>query len=240
MRIVVLAFLVSISIASKIPHAADVLIPQKTRAEIRANAARDFPDNDSVQKEVIKTQTTAYNEVKTYKNKKVPVHIVERIKIRTAQNYPLDYSTQLFFINQQVNSYLKLGSLSSPLFTAKNVKCENLRWKLSIKGTPAVYRGTVKPDAVDVVYVEVRGIRKVLRVWPGSVDVIDVKDRNNKTVRTVKPGSVGIASVEKRNVKRVIGQGMGFPNPGGTWEITVWGDYDIRNRDREKFYCEKY
>jgi len=240
MRIVVLAFLVSISIASKTPHAADVLIPQKTLAEVRANAARNFPENHSAQKDVIKTQTTAYNEVKTYKNKKVPVHIVERIKIRTAQNYPLNYSTQLFFINQQVNSYLKLGLLSSPLFTAKNVKCEKLRWKLSVRGTPAVYRGTVKPDTVDVVYVEVRGIRKTFRVWPGSVDVIAVKDRNNRTVRTVKPGSVGMASIEQRNVKRVIGQGMGFPNPGGTWEITVWGDYDIRNRDREKFYCEKY
>jgi hypothetical protein len=240
MRFIVLAFLVSISIASKTPHAADVRIPQKTLAEIRANAARNFPDNDSAQKKVIRTQTTAYNEVKRYKNKKVPVHIVERIKIRTAQNYPLNYSTQLFFINQQVNSYLKLGLLSSPLFNAKNVKCENLRWKLSVRGTPAVYRGSVKPDAVDVVYVEVRGIRKVLRVWPGSVDVIDVKDRNNRTVRKVKPGSVGVASVEERNVKRVIGQGMGFPNPGGIWEITVWGDYDIRYRDREKFYCEKY
>ena len=230
MKIVVLAFLVSISIASKTPHAADVLIPQKTLAEVRANAARNFPDNHSAQKKVIKAQTTAYNKVKTYKNKKVPVHIVERIKIRTAQNYPLNYSTQLFFINQQVNSYLKLGLLSSPLFTAKNVKCENLRWKLSVRGTPAVYRGTVKSDAVDVVYVEVRGIRKALRVWPGSVDVIGVKDRNNRTVRTVKPGSVGMATIEERNVKGVIGQGMGFPNPGGTWEITVWGDYDIRNR----------
>jgi hypothetical protein len=240
MRVVVLTFLVSISILSKTPHAAEVLIPQKNLAEIRANAARDFPDNNSAQEEVIKTQTTAYNEIKTYKKKKVPVHIVERIKIRTAQNYPLNYSNQLFFINQQVNSYLKLGLLSSPLFTAKNVKCEKIRWKLSVRGTPAVYRGTVKPNAVDVVYAEVRGIRKVLRVWPGSVDVIDVKDRNNKTVRTVKPGSVGVASVEERNVKRVIGQGMGFPNPGGTWEITVWGDYDIRNRDRVKFYCEKY
>jgi hypothetical protein len=240
MRIIVLIFLVSISVLSKTPHADDVLIPQKTLAEIKANAGRDYPGNDSAQKEAIKTQATAYSEVKTYKNKKVPVDIVGKIKIRTAQHYPLNYSTQLFFINQQVNSYLKLGLLSSPLFTAKNVKCENLRWKLSVKGTPAVYRGTVKPDAVNVVYVEVRGVRKVLRVWPGSIDVIDVKDRNNRTVRAVKPGSVGVASVEERNVKRVIGQGMGFPNPGGTWEITVWGDYDIRNRDRVKFYCEKY
>jgi hypothetical protein len=240
MRIVMLAFLVSISIASKTLHAADLLIPQKNLAEIRAKAARDFPDNHSAQKEIIKTQTTAYNKVKTYKNTKIPAHIAERIKIRTAQNYPLNYSTQLFYINQQVNSYLKLGLLSSPLFTAKIVECEKLSWKLSVRGTPAVYRGTVKPDAVDVVYVEVRGIRKVLRVWPGSVEAIDVKDKNNRTVRTVKPGSVGRASIEERNVKRVIGQGMGFPNPGGTWEITVWGDYNIRNRDKVKFYCEKY
>jgi hypothetical protein len=136
-------------------------------------------------------------------------------------------------MNLQVNSYLKLGLLSSPLFTAKSVKCEKLRWRLSVKGTPAVYRGSVKPDAVDVVYIEVRGIRKAFRVWPVRND----KDRNK---RTVKPDSGRVAAVEERNVKLFIGQGMGFPNPGGIWEIIVWGDYYIKNRDRLKFYCEKY
>lgn len=70
MRIVVLAFLVSISIASKTPHAADVLIPQKTLAEVRANAARNFPENHSAQKDVIKTQTTLITRSRPTKIKK--------------------------------------------------------------------------------------------------------------------------------------------------------------------------
>ena len=43
MKIVVLAFLVSISIASKTPHAADVLIPQKTLAEVRGKCSPQLP-----------------------------------------------------------------------------------------------------------------------------------------------------------------------------------------------------
>lgn len=78
------------------------------------------------------------------------------------------------------------------------VKCQDLRWKLTAKGTPGIYRGYVKAGSVDVIHVEVR------------------------------------------NSSRVIGQGMGFPNPGGNWEIYVYGDYNIKKSHREKFYCEKF
>jgi len=193
----VLVFLV-VSLNPTFVSAANAQIPEPVMNKITARAASDFPGNQSAQKESIKVQTAAYSRVKAYSNNEVPAIVLNKIKISTTQYYPFDYSAQLFFINQQVNSYLKLGVLSERLFPPKVVDCENLKWKLSVSGTPATYRGTVDPGSVDVIYVEVRSGRNL------------------------------------------IGQNYGFTNPGGSWEVMVWGDYNIRRKHKEKFYCEKY
>ena len=46
--------------------------------------------------------------------------------------------------------------------------------------------------------------------------------------------------IELRNSSRVIGQGSGFPNPGGSWEVAIFADYKIKRSHKPKFYCEKY
>jgi hypothetical protein len=198
MEIFILVIMLVISMLPVFVNAADAPIPKQIMEKIKAKAATDFPDDISTQKKVIKTQTAAYNHVKNYNNKKVPVVVLNTIKGNTAKYYPFDYSAQLFFINQQVNSYLKLGIISERLFPPKIVECENLKWRLTLAGKPAIYRGTVEPGTVDVIYVEVRSGRGL------------------------------------------IGQNYGFPNPGGAWEVMVWGDYNIRKKHKEKFYCEKY
>jgi len=76
------------------------------------------------------------------------------------------------------------------------VECQNLKWKLTEKGYPATYRGSVKP------------------------------------------GSAKLLSIEIRNNKGIIGQTKAFPNPGGNWEATVWGDYKIKRRHKVKIYCQ--
>ena len=198
MNILVLAVVIAVSSLPALVNAADAAVPKQIMEKIQAKAATDFPNNKSAQKKVIKTQTDAYNHVKNYKNKKVPPTVLGTIIGNTRRYYPSDYSAQLFFLNQQVNSYLKLGIISERLFPPKIVECENLRWKLAVAGKPAIYRGTVEPGVVDVIYIEVRSGRGL------------------------------------------IGQNYGFPNPGGSWEVMVWGDYNIRKSHKEKFYCEKY
>jgi hypothetical protein len=187
-----------ISLYPALVGAADARIPAPVMEKIEARAASDFPGNTAAQKETIKMQTADYGRVKNYSNKEIPAVVLSNIRVTTTQYYPFDYSAQLFFINQQVNSYLKLGVLSERLFPPRVVDCENLKWKLAVSGTPATYRGTVDPGTVDVIYVEVRGRRGL------------------------------------------IGQNYGFTNPGGSWEVMVWGDYNIRRKHKEKFYCEKY
>ena len=187
-----------ISTHTALVSAADARIPKPVMEKIEARAASDFPGNKSAQKDTIKAQTKAYGRIKNYSNNGVPTVVLNKIKISTTQYYPFDYSAQLFFINQQVNSYLKLGVLPERLFPPKVVDCENLKWKLAVSGTPATYRGTVDPGTVDVIYIEVRSGRDL------------------------------------------IGQNYGFTNPGGSWEVMVWGDYNIRRNHKEKFYCEKY
>lgn len=176
----------------------DTPVPKNILTKLRTKAQTDSPGNRSVQEAQVKAQIKAYQKVQAYENKQVPVDVIERIRINIGRTHPYDYTTQLFFMNQQVNSYLKMGLMSSQLFPSKLVTCEDLRWKLAVSGKPAVYRGTVKPGTVDVIYVEVRSSRGL------------------------------------------IGQNFGFPNPGGTWEVMVWGDYSISKRHREKFLCEKY
>ena len=194
--------IVAIMLLAQLPgtlvDAADAAVPKQVMDKIKTKATIDFPGDKSAQNQAITTQTKAYNQVKQYSNKNVPVTIINRIRRNTDRYYPADYEAQLFFLNQQVNTYLKLGIISERLFPPKIVECGNLKWKLSVQGRPAIYRGTVEPGTVDVIYVEVRGSRGL------------------------------------------IGQNFGFTNPGGTWEIMVWGDYNIRKKHKEKFYCEKY
>lgn len=182
-------------------YAADALIPKETLLKIEAKAAVDFPNDQSRQEDVIKTQTAAYNKVKNYKNKKVSAKLLEKIKILAAQDFPLDYRAQLSKINQLVNAYRKLGRLSTHTFTITTGVgiCKKLRRRLANKGGREYYYwGTVKPGSADVIYLIVRS-------------------------------NLGL-----------IGQNFGFPNPDGTWEITIWGDYNVGNARTEKFYCEKY
>ena len=196
MKIFVFVILLSISMLSTSANSIEVAIPKEALAQIKAKASTDFPGNYLKQEEVIKIQASAYNDVKNYKNKNIPEEELKKIKKNAARNYPINYLTQLFFINQQVNTYISLGLISSRSSAAGIVECENLKWKLSRKGRPATYRGRLKAGSVDVIYVEVR------------------------------------------NTAGLIGQGMGFPNPSGTWEIQVWGDYNIKSSHGERFYCE--
>ena len=177
---------------------ADTSVPKDVLEKIKAKAQSDAPGNRSAQETQVKTQVEAYRKVQSYENKQVPITVIDKIRFNIGRTHPHDYTTQLFFMNQQVNAYLKLGLMSSHLFPANLVTCENLRWRITRTGRPAVYRGTVKPGTVDVIYVEVRSSRGL------------------------------------------IGQNYGFPNPGGSWEIMVWGDYNILKKHREKFLCEKY
>ena len=50
---------------------------------------------------------------------------------------------------------------STPAF-AELVKCENLRWKLVTKGTPATYRGSIKAGSADYIELEVRRRNKII------------------------------------------------------------------------------
>ena len=193
-------FVILFSILILIPNieAAGSEVPQDIMAKIKARAASEFPKNQSAQKKRVEAQTRAYKEVQDYQNKKLPGDVLLTIRNNVVRSYPYDFTAQLFYINHQANTYLKLGMLSSRLLPPQIVECEDLKWKLTVKGRPAVYRGSVKPGTVDVIHIEVRGSRGL------------------------------------------IGQNFGFPNPGGSWEVMIWGDSAIFKKHRETFYCEKY
>ena len=117
MKVVMLLILLSLSMQSSSVYATEALIPKESLLNIKTKAAADFPNDYSKQEDEIRAQTTAYAEIKNYKNKNVPVRILEKLKINAAQDYPLDYRVQLSNIIQQAYSYIKLDQLSRHSFT---------------------------------------------------------------------------------------------------------------------------
>jgi hypothetical protein len=59
---------------------------------------------------------------------------------------------------------------------------------------------------------------------------------------SVKAGT-DVIHMELRNhkgKKEVLATGIGFPNPGGAWEISVYADKPISKFFKPKFFCESY
>ncbi len=178
--------------------AASVKIPPEVLAGIEAKAAEVHPDSRSGQKRFVREQSVAFHSLREYENQQVPTNVISRIRINVATQHPYDFKRQLFFLNQQANLFLKFGLVTSQVLPPRVVDCEDLEWRLAVRGQPATYRGSIKPGSADIVYIEVR---KGLEL---------------------------------------IGQNFAFPNPGGAWEVMVWGDHYIKRTHREKFHCEKY
>jgi hypothetical protein len=242
MKVIIFLVLLSISMQPTSAYATDALIPKETLLIIEAKAAVDFPNDYSKQEDVIKAQTTAYAEIKNYKNENVPVKILENLKIKAAQDFPLDYRIQLSNIIQQVYSYITLGRLSRYSFAYAPAK---LIEKLKIKAArnfPLDYR-----FQLSIILQQVNSDLKLSRYSLHSI-VTDIEKCEDLKWRlgnkggqeyyywgTLKPGSADVIYVVG-----LFGQNFGFPNPDGTWEITVWDDYKVENTRREKFACEKY
>lgn len=173
-------------------------IPQDVLAGLQARAAETHPGNHAEQQRYIREQSDAYRTIEAYSNPKVPAQVIDRIRVNVAVNHPFDFTRQLYFLNQQTNLFLRFGLVSSHVLPPRVVDCEELEWRLAVRGQPATYRGTVKPGTADIIYIEVR------------------------------------------KGQRLVGQNFAFPNPGGAWEVMVWGDHLIKRSHREIFYCEKY
>lgn len=178
--------------------AAGTAIPRDVLAGIEARAAEVHPGSRSNQKRFVREQSDAYRSLQEYRNADVPRNVINRIRINVAANHPYDFMRQLFFLNQQANLFLKFGLLSAHVLPPEVVECEDLEWRLAVRGKPATYRGTIKPGSADIIYIEVR------------------KGHD------------------------LIGQNFAFPNPGGAFEVMVWGDHFIKRSHRENFLCEKY
>jgi len=227
--------------------ATGALIPQETLLKIEAKAAADFPNDYSKQENVIKSQTKAYDEIKSYKNMNVPEAILENIKIKAAQDYPLDYRLQLSNIIRQVYSYTKLGRLSRRSFAKAPAKLvERLKIKAA-REFPLDY-GFQLSIIMQQVNSELKlgqfsghsyapGIGKCEKLrWRAA-------GKGGQEVYywgTLKPGSADVIYVVVKSNLGLIGQNFGFTNPDGTWEITNWGDYSVGVTRKENFYCEKY
>ena len=82
---------------------ADTPVPKDVLEKIKAKAQTNSPGNRSAQEAQVNAQVEAYRKIQTYENKQVPVTVIDQIRVYIGRTHPYDYTTQFFFMNQQVS-----------------------------------------------------------------------------------------------------------------------------------------
>lgn len=83
-------------------------MPADVLAQLKADVAKKYPGDFSVQKYSLDNQIKAYNFLQTYAPGGVPADVLAKIKAMAESKYPTDFSTQKYSIENQVKSYLSL------------------------------------------------------------------------------------------------------------------------------------
>jgi hypothetical protein len=78
--------------------------------EIKAEAARRWPDDHIMQQETIDEQTAAYKSLATYRAHDLPVGILNAVLAEARRNWPRDYAQQKYSVDQQLDAYRNLHS----------------------------------------------------------------------------------------------------------------------------------
>jgi hypothetical protein len=89
--------------------ASSYTLPAGVMAGIKGKAKKDYPNDYSQQKYVIKKQRDAYRELRKFRASKVPPSVVNKIKQKAARDYPGDYSLQLYVVKKQVKDYREIN-----------------------------------------------------------------------------------------------------------------------------------
>jgi hypothetical protein len=88
-------------------------MPADVLAQIKAKAAKDFPDDYNTQKYVIQTQEQAYSHVQNYRDSQVPQTVLSELKQKAASGFPLDFSTQKYVLDTQCSAYVQVKNYSA-------------------------------------------------------------------------------------------------------------------------------
>ena len=174
---------------------------------------------------------------------RIPGPVMDKIKARAASAFPGNTAAQKATIKTQSDAYSRVEAYSN-----KEIPATVLN---KIRVTTTQYYPFDYSAQLFFINQQVNSYLKLgvlsERLFPPKV--VDCENLKWKlavsgtpaTYRgTVEPGTVDVIYVEVRGSRGLIGQNYGFTNPGGSWEVMVWGDHNIRRKHREKFYCEKY
>lgn len=176
----------------------------------------------------------------------IPKETLLKIEAKAAADFPNDYSKQEDVIKTQTAAYNKVKNYKNNKVSAKLLEKIKI---IAAQDFPLDYRAQLsKINQLVNAYRKLGRLSTHTFTTTTGVGICKKLRRRlaNKGGReyyywgTVKPGSVDVIYLIVRSNLGLIGQNFGFPNPDGTWEITIWGDYNVGNVRTEKFYCEKY
>ena len=173
----------------------------------------------------------------------IPGPVMGKIEARAASDFPGNKSAQKDIIKAQTDAYSRIKNYSNnkvPAVVMNKIKISTTQYY------PYDYSAQLFFINQQVNSYLKLGVLSERLFPPKVVDCANLKWKlavsgTPATYRgTVDAGTVDVIYVEVRSGRSLIGQNYGFTNPGGSWEVMVWGDYNIRRKHKEKFYCEKY
>lgn len=173
----------------------------------------------------------------------IPKEILAKIKAKAINEHPGNASTQNKVIKNQIAAYKEIETYQNknvPVTVLNKIKI-NISLNHPFNYTTQLFfmnqqvnlymkLGLLGSHLFPAEIVECEELR-----WRLAVNGKPATYRG-----TLKPGTVDVIYVEVRGRRGLIGQNFGFPNPGGAWEVMVWGDHNISRKHREKFLCEKF
>jgi hypothetical protein len=174
---------------------------------------------------------------------RIPEPVMQKIKSRAASDFPGNKSAQKDTIKAQTSAYGRINNYSNnkvPVVVLNKIKISTTQYYPFDYSTQLFFINQQVNSYLKL------GVLSERLFPPKVVDCENLKWKlavsgTPATYRgTVDPGTVDVIYVEVRSGRDLIGQNYGFTNPGGSWEVMVWGDYNIRRKHKEKFYCEKY
>lgn len=173
----------------------------------------------------------------------IPQDVLAGLQARAAEAHPGNRDAQQRYIDEQSDAYRSISEFSNPKVPQQVV--DRIRVNIAVNHPYDFTRQLYFLNQQTNLFLRF-GLVSSHVLPPEVVECKDLEWRlavrgQPATYRgTIKPGSADIIYIEVRKGHRLVGQNFAFPNPGGAWEVMVWGDHLIKRSHREKFYCEKY
>lgn len=131
-------------------------VPPEVLQSIKKMAASDYPNDFSIQVDVVEEQVEAFRKLEHYSPNGIPIEVLGKVRRQVEIDYPFDFSIQLDVLKEQVESYLAFKQL-----TVEEVPAETLKtiMEVAARDYPSDFS-----TQMDVIEEQIESYRKLRRL----------------------------------------------------------------------------